>query len=943
MNVTELNELRVAERLKAAFALEVASRFLLAGPHKFSTTQVDLPPMIASAIFGYQAMIPQADLAPDALEMRPHVTIKYGLHTQDASQVEELLSGVGPIVLELGKTAIFEGEEYDVLYAIIKSPELVVLNAYLSSRFEVTDTHPVYQPHATIAYLRPGLGKNYAGDDLLAGMLGVIDAITFVSASGDETVINLLTPALARAASAVDLEPLADDAVQSSLEELDGDWSVKNNALVRDFMFADRRQCAAFIARLMQDANLMNHHPDVKTGDNGVRVLFTTHQAGDKLTALDFQGAKAADAFALPYRAAVGNGNNQYTQGDVSVADHQKAIRRLVGKNANLSDLRKLSKEQLDQLEHHVGALAQEHDSATARMGWTATLHAIQSHREIRGLEDAGHPFHGNQYSNVESDLNNPFAPSPESPFVAMPKSGMRVKLPDGRTGRVVGEHYTGMFGHKKTGKVEVQLDHMHVEDIGSIRVFDPSELKHLEDAGHPFHGNQYTEGGAGDDRFKGFTPPNAKHDTRETAKILEWINAPNNPPTKEQAQKLMDAYAAIDKMFQDPDIAPQLYSTLTGFALPSGISSRMEALRTGWMRAIKGGKGPAPLQPIIPSVGTIVPRAAAMNPKERVKQADKLIELLQDPTTAELVAALMTSVKKAGGWDAFKKQAGLRAAEDAGHEFHGNQYTDGAGGGDKGPWKSSGGFEHTGIVWKQPTDPKTGRPIPIKVKDIAEAVALVHEGKVVEVPDVKSAHTLISRLAEMAQEAKAAGQEAKDYDLCQVSVPGTNMFCTESLRTQEYPDGVPRLDMPQLGGKPVPGSEADQLPRNPWDPSEVDGSAQFVDYLRGIGVRTSREEAPAANLKASQRELIGSKVAKMMNDKSFDPATNPIFVSSDNYVVDGHHRWAAVVGRDAENGVLGDATMKLIKVNAPISEVLQLANAWSKKFGIQQVAGVAK
>lgn len=259
------------------------------------------------------------------------------------------------------------------------------------------------------------------------------------------------------------------------------------------------------------------------------------------------------------------------------------------------------------------------------------------------------------------------------------------------------------------------------------------------------------------------------------------------------------------------------------------------------------------------------------------------------------------------------------------------------------GTWKSSGGFEHTGITWKQPTDPKTGRAIPIKVKSVEEAAEAVLNGLVVEVTDVRTAHTLIDKLAKMAQEAKAAGKEAKDYDLCQVTVAGSNMFCVESLRTEQYPDGVPRIEMPQLGGKPIPGSEADKLPRRSGDKDEVDGSHAFITHLQGIGVKTNRETVPASHLRASQREIIGSKVGGMMTAKNYDPSAGEIFISSDNYVVDGHHRWAAVVGRDAEDGKLGDAPMKVVRVNAPISEVLHLANAWSQKFGIAQAAGVTR
>lgn len=234
-------------------------------------------------------------------------------------------------------------------------------------------------------------------------------------------------------------------------------------------------------------------------------------------------------------------------------------------------------------------------------------------------------------------------------------------------------------------------------------------------------------------------------------------------------------------------------------------------------------------------------------------------------------------------------------------------------------------------------------RPTAIRVSDVDEAVALIVAGKFVELVDTRKVNTVLEKLHNMAQEAKRLGKEAPNYDLCQVSVPKTNIFCRKKLRTKEFPDGVPRIEMPQLGGAPIPGSAADKLPRNPWDQSEVDGSAQFIEHVKSLGIKVSKGEMPAARLKASQAELVGPKVAKMMLDKSFDPAKNPIFISRDNYVVDGHHRWAAVVGRDTVDGRLGDLKMKVIRVDAPISEVLKLANAWAQTFGIAAAAGVKK
>ena len=96
-----------------------------------------------------------------------------------------------------------------------------------------------------------------------------------------------------------------------------------------------------------------------------------------------------------------------------------------------------------------------------------------------------------------------------------------------------------------------------------------------------------------------------------------------------------------------------------------------------------------------------------------------------------------------------------------------------------------------------------------------------------------------------MARDAKARGEDAPYYDLCNVSVPKTNLFCESKVITKEHPEGIPRLEMPQLGGKPRPGSEADKLPRNPWDPSEVDGAAVFIEHLKSLGIRVEKGIEP--------------------------------------------------------------------------------------------------
>ena len=224
----------------------------------------------------------------------------------------------------------------------------------------------------------------------------------------------------------------------------------------------------------------------------------------------------------------------------------------------------------------------------------------------------------------------------------------------------------------------------------------------------------------------------------------------------------------------------------------------------------------------------------------------------------------------------------------------------------------------------------------PIRTSDVEEAATLLHQGKHVELETVEQVSTLLDRLAEIAQEAEAAGAKAPNYDLCLVSVPKTNLFCAESK-------GVPRIQMPQMSGLPEPGSPADRLPKK--SSGSVDISDLFVAHLRAQGINVLETRKPAAFLKASQSELVGVKVAGMMkamksgNERAIQGIReSSIFVTSDGYVVDGHHRWAAVVGLDAaDGGILGDLDMPVRLIDMSILDVLEEANMFARRMGIKQ------
>lgn len=166
--------------------------------HKFGSTQIQLPATLADRIKAFGRQIPELDLAADGREEDIHVTVKYGLDPRiTPEQVDMVTMGSGPVTLVLGPLGVFESEQYDVLFVEAKSPELVKLNEKISSELKVTDTHTVYRPHVTIAYLQPGKGKEYEGQTLFAGETVQAEELVFSSAKDERTVLRLVEPALA--------------------------------------------------------------------------------------------------------------------------------------------------------------------------------------------------------------------------------------------------------------------------------------------------------------------------------------------------------------------------------------------------------------------------------------------------------------------------------------------------------------------------------------------------------------------------------------------------------------------------------------------------------------------------------------------------------------------------------------------------------------------------
>jgi ParB-like chromosome segregation protein Spo0J len=112
---------------------------------------------------------------------------------------------------------------------------------------------------------------------------------------------------------------------------------------------------------------------------------------------------------------------------------------------------------------------------------------------------------------------------------------------------------------------------------------------------------------------------------------------------------------------------------------------------------------------------------------------------------------------------------------------------------------------------------------------------------------------------------------------------------------------GVPRSEMPQISSKKVP---------------------DFVRWLQDGGVRVSRKRVRADKLNATQREINRSKVEALASNPSHrSHLEKPVIVSKDGYLMDGHHRWMALLTIDP------DAVIPVVKVDLKIRDLLEVAD----------------
>jgi len=165
---------------------------LFASKYDYATAMLDVP--------GMDEKIKQwrkENLTPEMLDEENadgdcdgHITILYGLLSDDVEAVKEAIKDYGKdsIEFEVDAIQIFENDT-DVISAKIISKDLAELNKMIS-KLPNENTYDEFIPHMTMAYLKSGEGKQFVGQKPFKGKFSVKEFM-LSDKNGEKEIIKL--------------------------------------------------------------------------------------------------------------------------------------------------------------------------------------------------------------------------------------------------------------------------------------------------------------------------------------------------------------------------------------------------------------------------------------------------------------------------------------------------------------------------------------------------------------------------------------------------------------------------------------------------------------------------------------------------------------------------------------------------------------------------------
>ena len=276
------------------------------------------------------------------------------------------------------------------------------------------------------------------------------------------------------------------------------------------------------------------------------------------------------------------------------------------------------------------------------------------------------------------------------------------------------------------------------------------------------------------------------------------------------------------------------------------------------------------------------------------------------------------------------------KAGDVQGHEFHGNQYSEGQGGAAAGtppPRQADPNRNQVSADRYGSTPPADSAQAPKTTQDIKPVVGDKHE------PAPLPNHDTRIKSDPKDESPKGIRAWAKEvhYALLRGEQPiisgkhfGTLLAEFSRANTKGNDISKIRIDGTRLMSLDGKGYSRNQMP-------QIDSEArpQFLkDIEKSDGITVKPMNVDPTTLKPIQKEINGDKSGGIMSkNPSGIPDSMRILISSDGYVVDGHHTWAAAVALK----LMGKSdTLPVYQLSCDWRKAMDVGLAWDKEHDVK-------
>lgn len=167
-----------------------------------------------------------------------------------------------------------------------------------------------------------------------------------------------------------------------------------------------------------------------------------------------------------------------------------------------------------------------------------------------------------------------------------------------------------------------------------------------------------------------------------------------------------------------------------------------------------------------------------------------------------------------------------------------------------------------------------------------------------------------------------------------EIASSGYSTLLEEMAKRDDHPD-ITEL---KINGSLLIGGEGLGIARADMPQIPSDARPQFLSDLKERGITVEKEKVDPETLKPIQKEISGARVGAIYEKFKEDggiPKEQRILVSKDNYVIDGHHTWAASIAYSFDDG----SKLPVYRIGLDAREALATSLDWSKAHGYESQA----